>query len=150
MTLERRRLENKITDAILFCLNDICHTHTYTYTNAIPLSEFVKQILKFSRATYYSTIGVLILLIRIKHNPNICNRKLFLASVIANHRMIYDKTLPYQAWVKITGLPKKKIESIFNDFVKFIDYNLYVKQEEYSKVDTILRSNLDFKLLYDI
>jgi hypothetical protein len=146
MNQESEYLRNKINDAILFCLSDICHTYVYS----VSLPKFVEQILIRSRATYYSTIGILVLLTRVKHkiNPKMCNRRLFLVSIMVNHRMLCDETFSYRTWSQITGLSEEEIEINFNVFIKFIDYNLHVKYEEYIKVDTIVKLNLDFRLLY--
>jgi hypothetical protein len=142
-----QELLRKLNNHILFYLSDVC----YTYAKSVSLPKFVEQILIRTRANYLSTIGIFVILTRVKKNkinPKMCNRRLFLAAVMANHRMIYDKTLSYQKWSRITGLSKEEIKKNFNEFIKFIDYNLHVKYEEYIKVDTIVKANLDFRLIF--
>ncbi|RHZ82133.1 hypothetical protein Glove_114g200 [Diversispora epigaea] len=132
-------IRDKINNVILFCLNDH-NIHIKTY---IPLSEFITEILRHIKATYNLAIGVLVLLVCTKReiekrtlDATICNNRfrLFLASVMVTHYMLFDRSYSYELLSFITKLPKEEIKRRFDVFIKFIDYNLNIKYEEFIKL----------------
>ncbi|KAJ3280022.1 hypothetical protein HK104_000986 [Borealophlyctis nickersoniae] len=64
-------------------------------------------------------------------HPSLCGRRMFLSSLIVAAKYIQDRNYSNKAWAKISGLPLSEINANELEFLKAIDYHLFVSQKTF-------------------
>lgn len=113
-------------------------------TKAIPTIDFIREIIKRSRATYSMLQLALFYMFRIKktNQPVNCSRRIFLAALIIASKYLNDKNYKNKAWAKITSLSVNEINTTEIVFLKLIDYQLYVSKPLYDKWVSLLHNHI--------
>lgn len=115
------------------------------------LNTFLHHILKHSRTTHSTLQLAIFYLFRIrsrvqeKRNDDVyisCGRRMFLASLIAAHKYLQDKTYKNSAWSKVSGLNVQEINHAEKVMLQLLDYRLYVKKDTYDQWILMLQTHL--------
>ncbi|KAI7894706.1 cyclin-domain-containing protein [Mucor mucedo] len=115
------------------------------------LNTFLHHILKHSRTTHSTLQLAIFYLFRIrsrvqeKRNEDVyisCGRRMFLASLIAAHKYLQDKTYKNSAWSKVSGLNVQEINHAEKVMLQLLDYRLYVKKDTYDQWILMLQTHL--------
>lgn len=115
------------------------------------LNTFLHHILKHSRTTHSTLQLAIFYLFRIrsrvqeKRNDDVyisCGRRMFLASLIAAHKYLQDKTYKNSAWSKVSGLNVQEINHAEKVMLQLMDYRLYVKKDTYDQWILMLQTHL--------
>ena len=72
-------------------------------------------------------------------HPLLCGRRIFLASIMVASKFLQDKNYSNQAWSKITGLPVKELGMVEREFLKAIDWQLYIQPGSWERWTKTLR-----------
>lgn len=131
-------------DRLIHAAADIINSIKSTKHTAIPTTDFIREILKRSRATYSMLQLALFYMFRIKKTNQAvaCARRMFLAALIVASKYLNDKNYKNKAWAKITSLSVNEINSTEIDFLKLIDYQLYVSKPLYDKWVSLLINHI--------
>ena len=126
-----------ILDTTVSIINAIWHN--FPNSQVIPLRLFVQEALLRSKTSLSTLKTALFYLKRIKpqieilsnHDPAICGRRMFIASLIIASKYLQDRTHRNTVWAKICGLPLQEINVIERRFLNLINFTLFINQEEY-------------------
>ncbi|KAJ3327142.1 hypothetical protein HDU76_012326 [Blyttiomyces sp. JEL0837] len=66
-----------------------------------------------------------------KPHPSLCGRRMFLSSLIVAAKYLQDRNYSNRAWSKISGLPLSEINANEMEFLKMIDYDLFVNHRTF-------------------
>ncbi|KAI8094380.1 cyclin-domain-containing protein, partial [Thamnidium elegans] len=135
---------NKLIEAAADIIDSI---HSKRNTRAMSTSSFISEILKRSRATYSMLQLALFYMFRIKKsNPFVnCSRRIFLAALMVASKYLNDKNYKNKAWAKITCLSVTEINTTEMEFLKLIEYQLYVSKPLYDKWVSLLQEHIKKK-----
>ncbi|KAI9365768.1 cyclin-domain-containing protein [Pilaira anomala] len=113
-------------------------------TVAMTTIQFIREILKRSRATYSMLQLALFYMFRLKKtNPFVnCSRRIFLAALMTASKYLNDKNYKNKAWAKITCLSVAEINTTEIVFLKLIDYQLFVSKPLYEKWVSLLHEHI--------
>ncbi|KAI7891596.1 cyclin-domain-containing protein [Mucor mucedo] len=138
--------KNVMIDRLIHAAADILNSikSTNRSTRAISTTDFIREILKRSRATYSMLQLALFYIFRIKKTNQAvpCSRRMFLAALIIASKYLNDKNYKNKAWAKITSLTVHEINSTEIVFLKLIDYQLYVSKPLYDKWVSLLINHI--------
>lgn len=115
---------------------------------AMSTSNFVREILKRSRATYSMLQLALFYIFRIKKKLitlPYCGRRMFLAALMLASKYLNDKNYKNKTWAMIASLDVKEINATEIVFLKLIDYQLYVCKPLYDKWVSLLHGHIQKK-----
>lgn len=133
-------------DRLIHAAADILNSikSTNRSTRAISTTDFIREILKRSRATYSMLQLALFYIFRIKKTNQAvpCIRRMFLAALIIASKYLNDKNYKNKAWAKITSLTVHEINNTEIVFLKLIDYQLYVSKPLYDKWVSLLINHI--------
>ena len=103
----------------------------------ISILEYINRIIKYTYLEKSSLIVSLIYLDRICQNDILLTdyniHRLLLISIIISIKINEDKIFGNNYYAEVGGISIKEFNSIESDFVNFINYYLFVTEEEYFK-----------------
>jgi len=67
------------------------------------------------------------------HPSLLCQRKTFLASLMISSKFLQDRTYSNKAWSKISGLSVLELGEMERNFLKVLDWTLFVREGEWEK-----------------
>ncbi|KAI8888512.1 hypothetical protein K501DRAFT_145887, partial [Backusella circina FSU 941] len=115
-------------------------------------SQFIREILKRSRATYSMLQLALFYIFRIKkivqqhlvNKKNVigCGRRMFLAALMCASKYLNDKNYRNKTWAKIASLSVQEINKTEAVFLQLVDYQLYVGKALYDKWVSLLHEHI--------
>ena len=131
-----------LVDSAVLIIETIWPKFQHEKHSRMPLRKFIQETLKRSR-TSYSTFQVsLYYLILVKQHDNQsnlkCGRRTFLSSLILAGKYIQDRNYNMTAWSKITGLSVTELKHNEIEFLKCVDWKLYIPHDVYTKWSDIL------------
>jgi hypothetical protein len=119
--------------------------------------QFIREILKRSRATYSMLQLALFYIFRIKkiiqqhlvNKQNVigCGRRMFLAALMCASKYLNDKNYRNKTWAKIASLPVQQVNKTEAVFLQLVDYQLYVGKALYDKWVALLHEHIQKKQL---
>ncbi|KAJ3118530.1 hypothetical protein HDU96_000946 [Phlyctochytrium bullatum] len=65
------------------------------------------------------------------HFATLCGRRMFLSALIVAAKYLQDRNYSNRAWAKISGLPLEEINQNEIEFLRILDYDLYVNHKTY-------------------
>lgn len=124
-------------------------------SNQLPLRFFVRETLRRSKTSCSVLQTALIYCLRARktieaslqystqsqskdqaplhhHSSLLCQRRTFLAALILSSKFLQDRTYSNKAWSKISGLSVKELGEMERNLLKVLDWNLFVKEGEFS------------------
>ncbi|KNC96917.1 uncharacterized protein SPPG_07743 [Spizellomyces punctatus DAOM BR117] len=128
----------------------------------VPLKIFIEEILKRSRTSFSTLQLCLLYLVRFKHHlpaytrtlaaeaasgistgpkkahPSCCCRRMFLSALIVAAKYVQDRNYSNKAWSKISGLPVEEITCNEREFLRCINWKLYVSYRSFVTWSTML------------
>jgi len=126
-------------------------------SKVISLKVFVKETLRRSRTSYSTLQATLLYLFRIKskislitdrsnrnnnnnnnNNPATCCRRMFLAALIIASKYLQDCNYSNRAWSRVSGLPINELNTIEICFLRLIDYNLFISENNFKHWSSLL------------
>ena len=127
--------ENKTNKEDIFI---IIKSFTVKTIPSITIYEFIERLSKYSKVSDETFILTLIYIDKICHfykiNLNYYNiHKLFLASFITSIKYHEDEMYSLQLYAKIGGVSLKEIINLEYEFMKLIQFNLFVKEDLFNK-----------------
>ncbi|ORX44239.1 hypothetical protein DM01DRAFT_1340427 [Hesseltinella vesiculosa] len=129
------------------------------HAKVVATKNFIREILRRSKATYFMLQISLFYLFRVKRVVQgklripasdrsfreglmCCGRRMFLASLMVASKYIHDKGYPNKAWADASGLPLQEINAAEMAFLQMIDYCLYISEASFEKWYTMLDQRL--------
>jgi hypothetical protein len=110
----------------------------------ISILEYINRIIKYTYLEKSSLIVSLIYLDRICQNDILLTdyniHRLLLISIIISIKINEDKIFGNNYYAEVGGISIKEFNSIESDFVNFINYYLFVTEEEYFKYKMYLEN----------
>ena len=110
----------------------------------ISILEYINRIIKYTYLEKSSLIVSLIYLDRICQNDILLTdyniHRLLLISIIISIKINEDKIFGNNYYAQVGGISIKEFNSIESDFVNFINYYLFVTEEEYFKYKMYLEN----------
>ena len=110
----------------------------------ISILEYINRIIKYTYLEKSSLIVSLIYLDRICQNDILITdyniHRLLLISIIISIKINEDKIFGNNYYAEVGGISIKEFNSIESDFVNFINYYLFVTEEEYFKYKMYLEN----------
>ena len=110
----------------------------------ISILEYINRIIKYTYLEKSSLIVSLIYLDRICQNDILLTdyniHRLLLISIIISIKINEDKIFGNNYYAEVGGISIKEFNSIESDFVNFINYYLFVTDEEYFKYKMYLEN----------
>ena len=105
---------------------------------SITIYEFIERLSKYSKVSDETFILTLIYIDKICHfykiNLNYYNiHKIFLASFITSIKYHEDEMYSLKLYAKIGGVSHKEIIKLEYDFMKLIQFNLFVNEDLFNK-----------------
>ncbi|OMH81427.1 G1/S-specific cyclin pas1 [Zancudomyces culisetae] len=67
-----------------------------------------------------------------------CGRRMFVAALICASKFVMDRTYSNKAWSKVTGLDTAQINLMEFEFLKLLNYKLYVSDTSFNHWKTLL------------
>ncbi|CAJ0647953.1 6671_t:CDS:2 [Entrophospora sp. SA101] len=127
-------------------------------SKVISLKVFVKETLRRSRTSYSTLQATLLYLFRIKSKISlITDRRMFLAALIIASKYLQDCNYSNRAWSRVSGLPINELNTIEICFLRLIDYNLFISENNFKhwsknqhsivKLQEIMKSMDEFESL---
>ena len=112
---------------------------------SITIINYIERLFKYSKVSENTMILVLIYIDRIcanhKINLNYYNiHKIILASFIVTIKFYEDDYYSLAFYAKLGGVTIKEINILEYEFLKLIDFKLFVSDELYEKYNTYLKS----------
>ena len=112
---------------------------------SISINDYIERLLKYGKVSEEILILSLIYIDRIcrnrKINLNYYNiHKLILASFIVTIKFHEDDYYSLTYYAKLGGISKKEIVILENEFLKLIDFKLFVETELFNKYSSNLRN----------
>ena len=112
---------------------------------SITINDYIERLLKYSKVSEDIFILALIYIDRIcrnhKINLNYNNiHKLILASFIVTIKFHEDDYYSLTFYAKLGGIPKKEIVILEYEFLKLIDFDLFVETELFDKYNNNLKN----------
>ena len=112
---------------------------------SISVINYIERLFKYSKLSEEIMILVLIYIdiIRARHkiDLNYYNiHKIIFASFIVTIKFHEDDYFSLDYFSKLGGIPKKEIINLEYEFLKLIDFNLFIKDDLYEKYNKYLKS----------
>ena len=112
---------------------------------SITIINYIERLFKYSKASENIMILVLIYIDRIcanqKINLNYYNiHKIILASFIVSIKFYEDDYYSLSFYAKLGGVTLKEINNLEYEFLKLIDFKLFISQELYDKYNNYLKN----------
>jgi hypothetical protein len=150
---ERSIMIDKLIDACADIIDSIWSQPPQRSVIVMSTSQFIREILKRSRATYSMLQLALFYIFRIKKlivdciqrkQPSLvcCGRRMFLASLMIASKYLNDKNYKNKTWAKIASLNVAEINAAELVFLRLIDYQLYVSKPLYDKWVFLLHDHI--------
>jgi hypothetical protein len=150
---ERSIMIDKLIDACADIIDSIWSQPPSRPVIVMSTSQFIREILKRSRATYSMLQLALFYIFRIKKlivdciqrkQPSLvcCGRRMFLASLMIASKYLNDKNYKNKTWAKIASLNVTEINAAEMVFLRLIDYQLYVSKPLYDKWVFLLHDHI--------
>lgn len=113
---------------------DVVRTKTPAGNSSINLRFFIREVLKRCRASH-STLQVAMyycyLIWSVGKLPPLDGRRMFLSSLMLAYKYLQDRNYSTHAWSSISSLPTTEIKRIEMVFLKAVDYNLFIRPEDW-------------------
>ena len=127
-------LNNEITNieitATEILINDIQKYNKYNKYN--DLNQFIRNIIKYSYTEKNTLLIALIYLNKIKKSTKLgCVKQMFIISLIIAGKYHKDNNHSLIAWSKLCNLPKKKLLEYERTFLKILNYELYINENDF-------------------
>jgi hypothetical protein len=141
----------KLIDIISIIIDSIKYNSLINSDNLkiVKTQDFCSILLKKSKSTYYNILISLFYIFRIKtifnkkkDNLDLCNRRLFLGSLIITQKYMNDNYINNNTWSKITSLDIKEINKIEIAFLELINYNLYIKKSSFDNWVSVINNKI--------
>ncbi|KAI8854522.1 cyclin-domain-containing protein, partial [Chytridium lagenaria] len=118
----------------------------------LPLKKFIREILRRSRTSFSTLQLALLYIVRLRSqltakasvvtgarpHATLCGRRMLLSALIVAAKYLQDRNYSNKAWAKIAGLPLEEINLNEMEFLRIMDYDLYVSQKTYTSWSTML------------
>jgi hypothetical protein len=110
----------------------------------ISVAEYIERLIRYTRCEEASLITSLIYIDRIcEHTPLALTEsniyRVFLASLIIAIKYNEDEIYSNNFYAKVGGIPREEIDRIEYEFLKLINYSLYVNSETYQKYKVYIK-----------
>lgn len=156
---ERSIMIDKLIETSAEIIDSIWSKKKVTNAKVMPTAQFIREILKRSRATYSMLQLALFYIFRIKklifesfQQPNqpyheliCCGRRMFLAALMASSKYLNDKNYKNKTWSRVASLSILEINATEMIFLRLIDYQLYVSKPLYDKWVSLLHDHIQKK-----
>ncbi|CAG8692910.1 32866_t:CDS:2 [Gigaspora margarita] len=76
------------------------------------------------------------------NDPATCGRRMFLAALIVASKYLQDRNYSNRAWSKMSGLSVQEINTNEICFLKLIDYNLFIAENNFKRWSSLLLMNI--------
>lgn len=150
---------DKLIETSAEIIDSIWSKKKVTNAKVMPTAQFIREILKRSRATYSILQLALFYIFRIKklifeslQQPNqpyheliCCGRRMFLAALMASSKYLNDKNYKNKTWSRVASLNILEINATEMIFLRLIDYQLYVSKPLYDKWVSLLHDHIQKK-----
>lgn len=150
---ERSIMIDKLIDACADIIDSIWSQPPQRSAIVMSTSQFIREILKRSRATYSMLQLALFYIFRVKKlivdciqrkqlSLVCCGRRMFLAALMIASKYLNDKNYKNKTWAKIASLNVAEINAAEMVFLRLIDYQLYVSKPLYDKWVFLLHDHI--------
>ncbi|CAG8466462.1 10275_t:CDS:2 [Dentiscutata heterogama] len=130
-TLRRSRTSYSTLQTALFYLirikSEIAKLYRCTEYLPTPTSEYPPNVIPNSNQN---------------NDPATCGRRMFLAALIVASKYLQDRNFSNRAWSKMSGLSVKEINTNEICFLKLIDYNLFIAENNFKRWSSLLLTNI--------
>jgi hypothetical protein len=120
---------------------------TFFHTNkppSIPIRQYLKRLEQYMKCSGPAYVMALIYLDRVTNKKeglvlsNYCIHRLFLTSLVVAVKFYEDKYYKNSFYSKVGGISSTELNTLELEFLDFIDYTLYVSEEEYQTYSSTL------------
>jgi hypothetical protein len=110
----------------------------------VSITEYIERLIRYTRCEEASLITSLIYIDRIcEESPLVLTDnniyRVLLASLITAIKYNEDEIYSNNFYAKVGGIPREEIDRIEYEFLKLINYSLYVKSDTYQKYKVYIK-----------
>ncbi|KAI9355050.1 cyclin-domain-containing protein, partial [Zopfochytrium polystomum] len=121
------------------------------HAKLLPLRRFIQEILRRSRTSFCTLQLALLYIVRLRSRlpphssrppstptATLCGRRMFLSALIVAAKYLQDRNYSNRAWAKISSLPLCDVNTNEMEFLKLVDFELFVSHRTFASWSTML------------
>jgi hypothetical protein len=110
----------------------------------ITINDYIERLIKYTRCEEASLITSLIYIDKVCEQTSLVLTqnnifRVFLASLVTAIKYNEDETYSNNFYAKVGGIPREELDRIEYEFLKLINYSLYVKSEAFQKYKVYIK-----------